>query len=364
MTVPARYEQAFGAEDGLVVEFHQMQTEEHTHPLGQHVCPVALVRPAVPPLHARGTALPAVVVLHPTGLGMESVAPLMRSYAKRGMIAAAIDCRYHGARGVEPPGGGTLREGYEAALVGAWRGAGPGAGERPFLLDSVWDIVHLMDLLETREDVDSARIGMTGISLGGMHTMLAMMLDDRVAVGAPMIGTQGFKWAIENEAYHARVASIPRVFEAAAVDMGKEQVDADVVRAVWNKILPGLLSDDGYDAPQVLPALAPRPVLVALGERDPRCPVSGLAAPVKAAQAAYAAAGCPGEFQAQVFPGIAHETCPEMYAAVEEWLAVHLGALPEAPQGQPKLDRWVTRLAGSGAGGMMGGYRDETAPQR
>ena len=62
--------------------------------------------------------------------------------------------------------------------------------ERPFLLDSVWDIVILLDYLETRPDVDSARIGITGVSLGGMHSWLAAALDERIAVAAPMIGVQ------------------------------------------------------------------------------------------------------------------------------------------------------------------------------
>lgn len=48
----------------------------------------------------------------------------------------------------------------------------------------------LLDYLETRSDVDASRIGMTGLSLGGMHTWLAAALDDRVAVAAPMIGVQ------------------------------------------------------------------------------------------------------------------------------------------------------------------------------
>ena len=68
----------------------------------------------------------------------------------------------------------------------AWR-EGP---EHPFLLDNVWDIIMLLDYLDARPDVDSARIGMTGLSLGGMHTWLAAALDDRVAVAAPMIGVQ------------------------------------------------------------------------------------------------------------------------------------------------------------------------------
>lgn len=62
--------------------------------------------------------------------------------------------------------------------------------ERPFLLDNVWDLGVLLDYLETRPDVDAARIGITGVSLGGMHSWLAAALDARIAVAAPMIGVQ------------------------------------------------------------------------------------------------------------------------------------------------------------------------------
>jgi hypothetical protein len=34
--------------------------------------------------------------------------------------------------------------------------------ERPFLLDNVWDLQHLLDVLSERPDVDERRIGITG----------------------------------------------------------------------------------------------------------------------------------------------------------------------------------------------------------
>lgn len=52
---------------------------------------------------------------------------------------------------------------------------------------------------------------------------------------------QNFRWAVENDTWHARVGSIPRVFAAAASDLGKPAVDAEVVRRVWGRIMPGLL---------------------------------------------------------------------------------------------------------------------------
>lgn len=99
----------------------------------------------------------------------------------QGFIAVGMDCRYHGARG--------SREAYDAALVDAWRGS----GEHPFLLDNVWDVTHVVDYLVGRPDVDAARIGLTGISLGGMITWLTAAVEPRIAAAAALIGVHGFR---------------------------------------------------------------------------------------------------------------------------------------------------------------------------
>ena len=68
----------------------------------------------------------------------------------------------------------------------------------------------MCDLLQARPDVDPSRVGMTGVSLGGMHTWLCAALDERVAVAAPMIGVQNFGWALDHDQWQARAGSVPR----------------------------------------------------------------------------------------------------------------------------------------------------------
>jgi poly(3-hydroxybutyrate) depolymerase len=99
----------------------------------------------------------------------------------------------------------------------AWRDG----GELPFLLDNVRDLQRVLDYLEGQPFVDAARIGMAGVSLGGMHTWLCAAIDGRVAAAAPLIGVQGFQWAISNHAYHARVESLSRAFQLIAKECGK-----------------------------------------------------------------------------------------------------------------------------------------------
>ena len=63
--------------------------------------------------------------------------------------------------------------------------------------------------------------------------------DPRVSAIAPAIGVQSFGYALEHDAWHARAGSLAPLMAAAAADMGRE-LDAEVVRAVWAKIAPGI----------------------------------------------------------------------------------------------------------------------------
>ncbi|KAK9840969.1 hypothetical protein WJX81_003405 [Elliptochloris bilobata] len=272
--------------------------------------------------HQQPGKLPTVIFLHATGASKEMMRERMGRAASLGFLAAAIDCRYHGERALR--GATSPYEGYQEALGRAWRGS----GEHPFLLDNLWDLRVLVDYLAGRPDVDAARIGCTGVSLGGMHTWLLAALEPRIACVAPLIGVQSFGWAVQHDAFHARVGSIPAVFAAAAVDLGLSSVTAEVVRAVWDKLLPGLLTE--YDSLWSLPAIAPRPLLVGNGALDPRCPIAGLEAPLAAAREAYAACGGPEHLQVLLAEGVGHAVSPEMEAAVEAFFCKWLLGTNEA----------------------------------
>ena len=71
--------------------------------------------------------------------------------------------------------------------------------EHPFLLDTVYDLWRLADYLITRPDVQAHRIGMMGISMGGIETWMAASVDKRIKVAVPVIAAQSFKWSLEND---------------------------------------------------------------------------------------------------------------------------------------------------------------------
>ncbi|KAJ6828488.1 uncharacterized protein M6B38_362015 [Iris pallida] len=249
---------------------------------------------------------PAIVFLHSSYRFKEWLRPLLEAYASRGYVAIAIDSRYHGERA-------SNKTTYLDALVSAWKNG----DTMPFLFDTVWDLIKLGDYLVQREDIDPARIGITGESLGGMHAWLAAAVDTRYAVVVPIIGVQGFRWALDNDKWQARVDSIKPVFEEARVDLGKKEIDKEVVEKVWDRIAPGLASQ--FDSPYTVPSIAPRPQLILNGAEDPRCPIAGLDTPISRATEVYKEADCPDKFKMIAYDGIGHEMTVSMVKDASDW---------------------------------------------
>jgi dienelactone hydrolase len=218
--------------------------------------------------------LPVVICLHETGSDRNSgnVVGITTALASRGFLTVAISGRYFGAGGGNPA--------YVNALKAAY--AKPGS-DYPFLYDTAWDTMRLIDYLVTRDDVDPQRIGLTGVSKGGMETYLVAAADPRVAAAAPIIGIQSFKWGLEHDAFQARANSLG----GAVPNSG----DAASVRQFYDRVAPGLV--DQYDCPDMLPLIAPRPLVVISGTQDPRNAFPGVQLAVDAAKVAYAAAGAP-----------------------------------------------------------------------
>ncbi|KAL3650819.1 hypothetical protein CASFOL_007222 [Castilleja foliolosa] len=253
---------------------------------------------------------PVVVFLHSTHKCKEWLRPLLEAYASRDYIAVAIDSRYHGERARNLTT-------YRDALVSSWKKG----DTMPFIFDTAWDLIKLADHLTQREDVDSSRIGITGESLGGMHAWFGAAADTRYSVVVPIIGVQGFRWAIENDKWQARVDSIKTVFEEARLDLGKTAIDKEVVEKVWDRIAPGLASR--FDSPYTVPAIAPRPLLILNGKEDPRCPLSGLKLPESRTRQAFEKAGSLEKFKLVAEEGIGHQMTSSMVKQASDWFDHH-----------------------------------------
>ena len=80
---------------------------------------------------------------------------------------------------------------------------------------------------------------------------------------------------------------------------------------------PGIYGQ--FDAPAMLPLIAPRPLLVINGDSDPRTPMAGVRESAAAAERAYTAAGATDKFMLKVIPNLGHEHTPEIEQAALEW---------------------------------------------
>jgi dienelactone hydrolase len=253
---------------------------------------------------------PVVIVLHGTGGNKDAgqVAEIALKAAKAGFIGVAIDGRFHGER----TKAGTGAAEYNDAIARAFK---TGEGH-PFFYDTAWDVMRLIDYLVTRKDVDASRIGLTGISKGGIETYISAAADPRVAAAVPYIGVQSFKWALDNGQWRARIATIQTGFDAAAESAGKP-TGVEFVREFYTRVVPGI--DGRFDGPSMLAAIAPRPLLVINGDSDANTPIAGVRLSVATAMRFYDAAGASDKLQLIVQENTPHRVNPESIDAGIAW---------------------------------------------
>lgn len=109
----------------------------------------------------------------------------------------------------------------------------------------VWNAMRALDWLETRPEIDSSRMGVTGISGGGVMTQYLAALDERVAAAAPSCSTY-------------------TLGSQAAMGLVQRQCDCTFYPNVFR-----------MDFPEVLALIAPRPLLILGGRKDPIFPLAG-----------------------------------------------------------------------------------------
>ncbi|MPY91180.1 MAG: hypothetical protein GEU99_25120 [Luteitalea sp.] len=109
----------------------------------------------------------------------------------------------------------------------------------------VWNAMRAIDYLETRPEVDPQRIGMTGVSGGGVTTWFTAAVDERVAVAVPGLST----YTVGSQAAHWVAAG---------------QCDCIYFHNTFLR-----------DFPIVGALIAPRPLLFFDGQKDPDFPPDG-----------------------------------------------------------------------------------------
>jgi dienelactone hydrolase len=290
--------------DTVLIEKGFIYTEENER------VPILIYKP----LHTGIRSFPAVICLHGTGGNKQDVKKLLYALTKEGIMGVSIDARYHGER---IPGGATNSQQYTEAITRAWRNNDTKKQQHPFYYDTVYDLWKLTDYLVTRKDVQASRIGMMGISMGGIEAWLAASVDKRIKVTVPVIAVQSFKWSLENNKWQGRARTIWNVHEAAAKDLRDTGVNKANVQLVWDKLVPGITGE--FDCPSMLRLFAPRPLLLMNNEKDPNCPLPGAGIAFASVTSAYRAKAALDKLKIHVTPNEPHRFTPEHFDMTIAW---------------------------------------------
>ena len=270
-------------QDGLVLEEVRLSGGVHAFVPGMLAYPKACPQP-----------LPAMICLHGSGGTWQRTMEepfvadgvLLRGWARemarRGYAALAITQFAH------PP----RREPWDWS----WARTLPVYGQTS-MGRLVADVVLCTDYLLSRPEVDAEKIAVGGFSLGGIASFYGFVVEERLAAAVVFCGGVGSMAHLvrgETTGFHSAYF-YPH----------------------------GLLSDD-LDHPQLLPAIAPRPLLVCGATEDPGMPLEGVKAFEEAAKKEYAAKNAGDHFKVRIESG-PHAMTKSGFETMTEFLTQRLG---------------------------------------
>jgi dienelactone hydrolase len=227
------------------------------------------------PRGVKGRA-PAVLCLHqtvkigkgsPAGVGDRATLFYAVELARRGYVTLAPDYPYFGESKADP-----YALGYASATM-----------------KGIWNHMRCVDLLQSMDEVDGARIGCIGHSLGGHNTLFVSAFDVRIKAAVSSCGFTSFaKYYGGDLTGWSSDKYMPRIAKVYAKDP---------------KRMP-------FDFPDVLSTIAPRAVFVSAPLRDANFEVSGVRDCIAAARPVFERLGAKENLQV-IYPDGAHEFSDE-----------------------------------------------------
>ena len=185
--------------------------------------------------------------------------------AEAGMAAVAI----------EPMGFGCRRDPINALKGLAQKACDPVAGGALMLGQTligwrVWDVMRTIDYIATRPELDASRIGCMGISGGGTTTLFSAALEPRI-----------------------RAALVSGYLNTFRDSVGS------LVHCIDNYV-PGILT--WAEMYEVAGLIAPRPLFVESGEKDPIFPIRASVESFTSVRDIYGVFGAGDRLEQEVFP--------------------------------------------------------------
>jgi pimeloyl-ACP methyl ester carboxylesterase len=237
-------------------------------------------RPAVLAIHAHGNrhAIGASELLQGRPAILDP--PWGRALAEAGFLTLCPDLPGFGERSAE----------QESALAKRrlWQGG-------TLFGDMLSELLAARRLLAGLPDVDPARIGAAGLSMGATLAFWLGALEPKVRAVA----------------HQCCLADLAMLVESGAHDLHGPYMT-----------VPGLLPR--FRTGEIAGMLAPRPQLVCIGADDPLTPPAALATALADLRAAYAAADAGDSLEVLVEPGVGHRETPGMRHALLDFLGRRL----------------------------------------
>ena len=156
-----------------------------------------------------------------------------------------------------------------------------------------WNALRALDYLDSRPEVDTKCIGVTGRSGGGAYSWYLAAVDDRVKAIAPVSG----------------ITDLQNYVVDGAVD---EHCDCMFMINTYR-----------WDYPLLAALCAPRPLLLCNADADSLFPLDGVMRTRNFVKQIYDLYGAATNFGLTVGPG-PHKDTPEMQTPVFHWLNLHL----------------------------------------
>jgi dienelactone hydrolase len=244
----------------------------------------------------RNGRLPAVLTMHGHSSSKENMfgyRPNSQNVAevlvKRGRVVLGIDSYFTGERrGTGPAGYLEKRDGSAEQEISLYK-------LNLWLGRTLWGMMLrdqqiALDYLESRPEVDAARIGAQGMSMGSTQAWWLGAIDERIKA---VVG----------------VACLTRYEDLIAV----RQLGAHGIYY----FVPGILKH--FDSEGILALLAPRPFLALTGDSDPGSPLAGIRKLEETLNRIYELYDNPDAFRSMVFSQTGNVYTDRMKEMMLEW---------------------------------------------
>ncbi|NKB70864.1 MAG: alpha/beta fold hydrolase [Candidatus Latescibacteria bacterium] len=245
---------------------------------------------------ARSRPLPAILCMPGSPNRKEDLLQpldLLPRWADRGFVVVSIDRPYHGQRR------GDLRKQINSkGLAKVW-------GEYAY------DLLCTLDYMQSRDEILSQRIGMLGLSMGGLETLLVTALDRRVQVAVSVAGQVDWEAIFASGAWKRLLRG---------VDLQQQLLEQGVAgEQAWGEFRRQYPDMEAVQARVLAPLIAPRPLLLLCGLEDPYIPPEAVRRAHRQALPWYASQRREDRLEYWLQENVGHRFTPAMQERALAW---------------------------------------------